>query len=264
MAKENTPWKDAIVEVLKGSGKAMHYADIADEIVAKRLRKKVGATPASTVNVAIHESIKKEAGDSPFVKVGRGEFVLNGAFPQPEPAKTGVEAAQIEEEKDTGGIIKAFGMYWQRDWIEWTVKPALMGQQQEGADAVNFADQIGVYLLHDGREVVYVGRTTEKRLGTRLSEHTRDRLNGRWDRFSWFGLLGVTDAGDLAQGQKAAKGEEDIIVTLEALLIEGLEPRQNRKRGDAFRAVEYLQVQDPAIIKESKKKVLEEAIKKLG
>ena len=116
-----------------------------------------------------------------------------------------------------------------------------MGQQQEGADPVNFADQHGVYLLHDGREVIYVGRTTEKRLSVRLSEHTRDRLNGRWDRFSWFGLLQVTEAGILAPGNGIAPSQEDLIVTLEALLIEGLEPRQNRKRGDAFRAVEYLQ-----------------------
>lgn len=264
MAKQETPWKDAIIAVLKASGKAMHYAEIADQIVASQLRKKVGATPASTVNVVIHDSIKKESTDSPFVKVGVGEFVLKGALPQQEAAETGRHAAQLEEEKDTGGIIKAFGMYWQRDWVDWIIKPALMGQQQEGADSVNFADQIGVYLLHDGREVVYVGRTTEKRLSIRLSEHTRDRLNGRWDRFSWFGLLGVTDDGKLAQRQKAEISEEDIIVTIEALLIEGLEPRQNRKRGDAFRAVEYLQLQDPAIVKEGKRKVLEEAIKKLG
>lgn len=31
---------------------------------------------------------------------------------------------------------------------------------------------------------------------------------------------------------------------MEALLIEALEPPQNRKRGDEIRAVEYLQVQD--------------------
>jgi hypothetical protein len=40
-----------------------------------------------------------------------------------------------------------------------------------------------------------------------------------------------------------------LIVTMEALLIEGLEPRQNRKRGDDFRAVEFLQVEDPEIQK---------------
>jgi hypothetical protein len=31
---------------------------------------------------------------------------------------------------------------------------------------------------------------------------------------------------------------------MEALLIEGLEPPQNRRRGDDFRAVEYLQAED--------------------
>jgi len=34
---------------------------------------------------------------------------------------------------------------------------------------------------------------------------------------------------------------------MEALLIEGLEPPQNRKRGDDFGAVEFLQVSDPAL-----------------
>ncbi len=32
-------------------------------------------------------------------------------------------------------------------------------------------------------------------------------------------------------------------------MIEGLEPRQNRKRGDDFRAVEFLQVADPELRK---------------
>ena len=31
--------------------------------------------------------------------------------------------------------------------------------------------------------------------------------------------------------------------TMEALLIEGLEPRQNRKREDGFNAIEYIQVE---------------------
>jgi predicted GIY-YIG superfamily endonuclease len=194
--------------------------------------------------------------------VETGEFILKAGLPKGEPEGTAEEAAKIEEEKDTGGIVKAFGMYWQRDWVEWTIKPTLMGQQ-EGADFVNFADQVGVYLLYDGREVVYVGRTTDNRLGARLSDHTRDRLNGRWDRFSWFGLLNVTDDGKLAQGETAEITQEDIIVTIEALLIEGLEPRQNRKRGDAFRAVEYLQAQDPELLKKKKKKLAEEMLSKL-
>ena len=34
---------------------------------------------------------------------------------------------------------------------------------------------------------------------------------------------------------------------MEAVLIEGLEPRQNRKRGDDFQAIEFLQVEDPKL-----------------
>ena len=74
----------------------------------------------------------------------------------------------------------------------------------------------------------------------------------------------MTETGELAQHRSVGLTDEDIIVTLEALLIEGLEPRQNRRRGDAFRAVEYLQVPDPELVKKGKKKVLEEALAKLG
>ncbi|MBK8385370.1 MAG: hypothetical protein IPL11_06765 [Candidatus Accumulibacter sp.] len=38
-----------------------------------------------------------------------------------------------------------------------------------------------------------------------------------------------------------------MIGTLEALLIESLEPPQNRKRGDDFSAVEYIQDIDPEL-----------------
>jgi hypothetical protein len=51
---------------------------------------------------------------------------------------------------------------------------------------------------------------------------------------------------------------ETLIVTMEALLIEGLEPPQNRKRGDDFKAVEFLQVPDSDIEKRQKARFLEE------
>jgi hypothetical protein len=170
---------------------------------------------------------------------------------------------EAEEAAETGGIIKAFGMFWRRESVYWTSRPKLMGVQQEGAKPVDFAAQKGVYLLHDGREVIYVGRMTEMRLAARLFEHTKDRLNGRWDRFSWFGLLDVTDGGELADRSFSKLTADDVIITMEALLVEGLEPRQNRKRGDAFRAVEYLQHLDPELAKKAKKKLAEEMLSKL-
>ncbi|MFO0623686.1 MAG: winged helix-turn-helix domain-containing protein [Polyangia bacterium] len=259
----NKSWKEAIIEVLEAEGQAMHYADIAEEIQRRKLRSSFGATPANTVYTVLYESIKKDGDDAPFVKSGVGEFMLQrAATPSKKSGRTPV-SQEAEEFAETGGIIKAFGMFWRREWVDWTSRPKLMGVQQEGAKPVDFAEQKGVYLLHDGREVVYVGRMTEKRLAARLFEHTKDRLNGRWDRFSWFGLLDVTDAGALTERALSSLTADDVITTMEALLIEGLEPRQNRKRGDAFRAVEYLQHLDPELAKKAKRKLAEEILSKL-
>jgi hypothetical protein len=113
----------------------------------------------------------------------------------------------------------------------------------------------------NGYEVIYIGRCTDRPLGRRLFEHTSDRLAVRWDRFSWFGLLAVSDKGaleDLPSSYEASK----IIPALEAVLIEALEPRQNRKRGDDLSAVEYIQQEDPEIEKKRAKDFLERAISK--
>lgn len=137
-------------------------------------------------------------------------------------------------------------MYWLRDAVHWKNSPAINGRQQIGAETVDFSKQLGVYLLHDGREVTYVGRSIDRPMGQRLFEHTKDRLQARWNRFSWFGLLRVTEEGQLVETQ-ATLSIELVAVTLEAVLIEGLEPRQNRRRGDGFNATEYLQAEDPEI-----------------
>ena len=130
--------------------------------------------------------------------------------------------------------------------VIWDSSPKLLGQQQN-AEVVDFGPQKGIYILHDGRGTVYVGRTTDQPLGRRLGQHTTDRLNGRWDRFSWFGLLAVEENGELSSRVALRTDEAVVIAALEALLIEALEPPQNRKRGDDFRAVEYLQVADPKL-----------------
>jgi predicted GIY-YIG superfamily endonuclease len=84
---------------------------------------------------------------------------------------------------------------------------------------VDFAEQLGVYLLYDRRDVVYVGRTDTRRLGKRLYEHTTDRLSGRWDRFSWFGLCPVTKEGKLGEPAIRLNDAEALTKVLEAILI---------------------------------------------
>lgn len=252
-------WREAITQVLQTSSEAMHYTDIADAITQQALRAEIGATPAATVNSVISTSLLNEAERSPFVRVDRGRYWLRAlaqgaASPQ---AQTG------EIEEDDTGLINAFGMYWSRDLVLWTTNPQILGQQQPGSMAVDFCGQKGVYLLHDGRAVVYVGRTTDQPLGVRLRQHISDRLNGRWDRFSWFGVYPVLDDGRLNTAATFRYDLSMLIVTMEALLIEGLEPPQNRKRGDDFRAVEFLQVEDREIHKSRILRLMDELKSKL-
>lgn len=240
-------WREAAIEALKIAQTAMHYTDIAEAIVIGGFRSEVGATPAISVNVAIRKSIKEDGDASPFVLVGRGMYALRHKLASTPPPAMVVEEAQ--EDLDETGLINAFGMYWSRSYVLWSPTPRILGQQQLESTSVDFCHQRGVYLLHDGRSVVYVGRTTDQPLGVRLRQHVADRLNGRWDRFSWFGTMTVNETGSLVAPSNATFNLDLLIVTMEALLIEGLEPPQNRKRGDDFRAIEYLQVEDPDIKK---------------
>ena len=111
---------------------------------------------------------------------------------------------------------------------------------------MDFSQQIGLYLLYDGREVIYVGRVRDSTLGGRLYEHTKDRLSARWDRFSWFGFLPVFNDGKLGKPQDLYSSV-GVIAEIEAILIEALEPRQNRKRGDDLLEFEYLQKENPTL-----------------
>jgi len=255
----NLPWKEAIVQVLRGAGTAMHYADIADEIVNQQLRQEVGATPANTVSVIINNDMRNNGDGSLFVRVSPGVYLLRASVVNAEGVQAPIEDAEEEEiEEAPSGIINAYGMYWRRDWVLWGQTTKLLGQQQAGASQVDFANQKGVYLLHDEQRVVYAGRTTDQPLGRRLFQHTFDRLSGRWSRFSWFGVMKVNPNGELAEPDLAGLDIEHWITTMEALLIEGLEPPQNRKRGDDFRAVEYLQVEDPQIQRRNLRNLLQE------
>jgi hypothetical protein len=257
-------WRQAVDKVLASSPTPLHYREITERIIADGLRTSLGATPAATVNAQIAAPIKHDGEKSPYVKVAKGTYTLrNMASESPVISqKLTKEVEEEVEEEEQYDIISSFGMFWRKDAVEWSPSPNLWGMQQIGATPVDFCKQLGIYLLYDGREVIYVGRATDRPLGRRLYEHTIDRLSVRWDRFSWFGLLPVSDTGELGSlpsQYDAAK----LIPALEAVLIEALEPRQNRKRGDDLGAVEYLQRVDPEIQKKRVKGTLDEALKKL-
>ncbi len=234
-------WEDVIIEVLKSSKEPLHYQDITERILTGGLKKTAGATPAATVNAQIAASIKHDGAASPYIRVARGMFTLRSAG----VADT-TTSSKIETDEPVDEIVRAFGMYWQRDLVMWRRQPKLFGRQQVGAKAVDFCGQQAVYVLYDHHSVMYVGRSVDRPLGQRLYEHTLDRLSGRWNRFSWFGLLNVSESGKI-EAVAVKPSPETILATLEALLIETLEPPQNRRRGDDFTAVEYIQDIDPEL-----------------
>jgi hypothetical protein len=253
----NPTWEDAIHAVLNRADGALHYTEIAERISSQGVRQNVGANPAASVAAILSKSLGDA--ESPFQKVGKGEYTLKDRL---SPEASAVEADDSVAEPSETGALRAFGMFWQRDQVIWAGKPRLLGVQQHGASTVNFAEQVGVYLLHDRERVIYVGRASDT-LFVRLKAHTIDRLGGRWDRFSWFGLRAVGAEGNLAE-PSVAWSHNVVIDTLEALLIESLEPPLNRKRGDNFSGVEYLQVADPEIEKLRSRELFERLAKQAG
>lgn len=225
-------WRDAIIRVLEGSPEAMHYLEISEAIAEQQLRSEFGATPAATVNSIISTSLQNERSNSPFIRVDRGRYWLRRLAANPEEAQVAQQLGQpVAAEPDETGLINAFGMYWSRNNVLWTSAPKILGQQQPGSTSVDFCNQKGVYLLHDGHTVVYVGRTTDQPLGVRLRQHIVDRLNGRWDRFSWFGVYSVVEDGALNTAAAVNYDLTLLIVTMEALLIEGLNPHKTGSEG---------------------------------
>lgn len=232
-------WKEAIKKVLAESATPLHYTEIAEQILSRGYYATDGATPAASVSAQIATSIKHEGEKSPFVRTGRGIFTLkNLADTLPEEPESHTTLSE--------SIIHSFGMYWQRDLVVWRNDPKLFGKQQAASREVNFNKQKGIYVLYDHHTVVYVGRSVDRPLGKRLYEHTVDRLGSRWNRFSWFGLLDVAEDGSLRE-MVLNISTANLIATLEALLIEALEPPQNRKRGDDFSGMEYIQAIDPEL-----------------
>ncbi len=242
-------WKAAIKRVLMESDAPLHYTEISEQILTRGYYETDGATPAATVNAELSSSVKHDGDKSPFIRVGKGIFSLRG-----ETASTTLPGNKTKnqlpvvaaEDESSDSIIQSFGMYWQRDLVVWRNDLKMYGKQQALSKPVDFGKQKGIYILYDHHTVVYVGRAIDRPLGKRLYEHTVDRLGSRWNRFSWFGLLDVTQEGKLREipfhSTLAA-----LVATLEALLIEALEPPQNRKRGDDFSAIEYIQDIDPEL-----------------
>ncbi len=261
-------WKEAIEKVLNEEKKQLHYTKIAELIAERGYRKSLGATPQDTVSANLTTDINTNKEKSIFAKVDKGYYILRKFLSEVADNLIDDSEPQIINDKivtkDNHKIVNAFGIYWNRNLVHWKSTPDLLGIQQVGATEVNFKNQIGIYLLHDSRETIYVGQAIEQPLGKRLKDHTTDRLAGRWDRFSWFGFYPVTEDAKLNLNAKFKEFTiQNLGDILEAILIESIEPRQNRKQGNSFTGIEYLQQEAPEIKKKLKEQIIKELTDKL-
>ncbi len=253
-------WKEAIYKVMLENGGEMTSSEIADAILKQGLKEST-PTPAATVGANIYVSIKKRGKKSPFALAGKAKFkLIKENIPQNKKEDKDLTKEEVVESINKENIVKAFGMFWDRNGVDWDSNAVKLwgepsnfsGKNSKNNDTkVNFADESGIYILYDHRTIVYVGRAIQGTLGQRLKEHTRDRLNTRWNRFSWFGTIAIKEDGKLAKESLADNfSMEKVISTMEAILIEALEPLQNRKRGDEFDC-EFTQVFDDSKQKEA-------------
>ncbi|MDE2786138.1 MAG: HTH domain-containing protein [Chloroflexota bacterium] len=240
-------WQEAIFTVLEGAGIPLKYDEITRIIGERGLRSLTGATPANTVSAYLNSMVKPEHQwyDARVSKVGRGIFALAGS--ETELDTPPVEDLDDEEEPndDPEHIVRvaAFGLFWDKGEVNWS-RRRLLGLPPGSQNPVNFADQMGIYILHNGLSTAYVGRTTDSLYG-RLKNHSSDHKSVRWDRFSWFGFREISEDGTLLPMPRELDGAH-LINILESVLIEALAPPVNGRRGD-FMGAQCAQIADDTI-----------------
>lgn len=152
----------------------------------------------------------------------------------------------------TAGIIQCYGLFWREEDVYWNASKnaRLMGvpARAKTATPTDFHEQVGIYVLYEGHQMIYVGQTGsgKRKLFSRLKAHTKDGLANRWDHFSWFGLRRPIAHGGLSTEKlRTSAGMNIALNHIEAVLIAAAEPALN-KQGGRFgkNAKRFLQKRD--------------------
>ena len=249
-------WEQAVLQILNEAAEPMYCGDIADEILRRGLKTTVGKTPNYTVAGVIS---RLRASGADIIRTQPGVYYLSRSG----RALPDAALAEADDELDATDVpqnlaVAAYGLHWERDKVDWSAH-RLLGYDIDPSprQAVDFANQQGVYLLHSWQSVVYVGKTSAKKGGLfqRLNYHHRRQVwSGKWERFSWYGLRHVDDVGTVVDSPDSAS-KEVVTALMEAVLIETLRPSFNNQQGH-YMGTLYHQAIDPNIAKESAQAVL--------
>ena len=134
-------------------------------------------------------------------------------------------------------LIHAYGLFWKSDDVYLggsRQKGKLLGLTSKRSAPIDFRHQVGIYVLYSDNAIVYIGQAgrSNPTLLNRLNTHRRDHLAGRWDKFSWFGLLRVLKSRELSKTNMRASVALPIVLDqMEALLMTSTEPHLNKQAG---------------------------------
>lgn len=232
-------WKGAIKKVLSDADRPLNSREITQLIGDRGLRSLTGSTPLNTVGGRLSSMVKH--GDEDYggriLRAGRGFYKFVTSDDTSDYNAPLVEDSILDDEEQDHDpnhivMVPAYGLYWEKEKIKWG-SGEILGRLATSTTVFNFAEQKGVYLLHNGSSVAYVGRTKNS-LHERLRTHNkeRDHKSMRWDRFSWFGFCGVDEKSGELRSMPDQVDSAHLISILEAVLIEALEPPVNGRRGD--------------------------------
>ena len=154
-----------------------------------------------------------------------------------------IDEVEREESANTPILIKTYGEFWNPELVDWNNSWRLLGRRSRKGKDVNVYEERGVYVLYKDYVPVYVGKGDVTSIGYRLQGHRHSWRKGpRWDLFSWFGVVGLNDKDKLLRRKTGLRVTTDeLIATLEALLIVSIEPRMNSRREKFKNAVRLYQ-----------------------
>jgi hypothetical protein len=150
-------------------------------------------------------------------------------------------------------LVRSLGLSWRKDSVFWgagSKAGALYGVPFNATTSapIDFRHQIGIYALYADYQLVYAGQvgSGNQTIFARLKAHRKKELAGRWNRFSWFGVLRVLNSGRLANKTEALHpGLASVLNHIEAILIHTAEPPMNGQGGRFGQDVtHYKQVRD--------------------
>jgi hypothetical protein len=229
----------SIAEIISDSSGPMDYGEIASKLAENGKIAAFGAMPYKSVSAIIEDAILKDGDDCPFVKTYPGVYILGK---NARPAHLRAAKALPSDFPDPSlGIITCYGQFWHRDRVNWMPSAQIMGCQIPASPKVNFAEQAGIYALHLNNETVtYIGQTGERTLGECLFDHTRGRINGHFEKFSFYGFRPVLDDGTFGSLPEKADIQE-VMASMLSALVEVANPKANRRYFDKFSQLEFAQ-----------------------